>query len=149
MSKLDAALVQRNKQAIEAASPLFDELNKSWDQIEKFLRKQGILHEVEHQIGTLDDLQYGAYASRLIGIQKRKGEWRVCYGVVHFQDPDEDAGWIPVTECTTDLRIELLEHVAGLFEELVKSNEKFVPEMEKAVAKSHSVLADLGIAKKK
>ena len=149
MSKLDAALLQRNKKTMQTVSPLFDELNKTWEEIEKFFRQQGILRDVLHGFGTLEDERYGPQADLLIGIQKQRGEWRICYGTYYYNNPEDVTNWTPVTECSTEVRIELLDHVNDLFEKLVKRNEEFIPELEQAVAKSHSVLEDLGIAKTK
>ena len=149
MSKLDDALVKRNQEAMKAVSPLFDELNKTWEKIEQFFRKQGILRDVELALKPLEDVQYGPYADTLIGIQKRRGEWRICYGISHYNNPNQETDWTAIPECSTELRVELLDHVKDLFAELVKTNEEFIPELEQAVAKSHNVLEELGLIKTK
>ncbi len=149
MAGIDAALKKRNKQIILQANPLFDELNSAWDKIEKFFRTQGILQSAYYSYDVAvvwpnqnESQQVGEF---LIGIQKLKGKWHICHGVLEYRD-GEISGWTPVAECSTELRIELLDHVDKLFERLVEANEKYVPEIEQAVAKSQSVLKDLGIS---
>ncbi len=114
MSKLDDALIQRNKEAMQQASPLFDELNKAWTKIEVFFRKQGILRDACLSIGSIEQWTPGGpedVAGRLIGVVKVSGKWRVCYGIEHYHHPGDEINWTPVADCGTELRMELLEHV--------------------------------------
>lgn len=149
MAGIDAALKKRNKQTILQANPLFDELNSAWEKIEKFFRTQGILQSAFFPYGVetrwYNQAESEVVGEYLIGIQKVKGKWHVCYGTRDLSDY-EISDWTPIAECSTELRIELLNHVDKLFEKLVEANEKFVPEIEQAVAKSQAVLKDLGIS---
>jgi len=149
MAKFDAALAKRNREALQDASPLFDQINEAWDKIERFFRKQGILRAVSYPYQSLyewngnEEVEIG---NHLLGIQKHKGKWRVCYGVEYDRAPPPfEVSWTPVTACGASLRIELFDHVAGLFERLVKSNEDYIPEMEQALEKWHEVLSDLEV----
>lgn len=149
MAKIDAALIERNRMALKQVSPLFDQLNDSWAKIEDFFRRQGILQSAEHSYGELkhwhNPAESEVYGEKLIGVQKIKGKWRICYGEFHHQHGDSD--WTPVSDCNVDVRTEMLNHVGKLFEVLVDANEKYVPELEQAVVKSHSVLDELGLAR--
>lgn len=147
MAKLDAALSARNAEALQRVNPLFDEINQSWARIESHFQKQGILREVEHRVDTetvWTGNDYEPVGEISIGVQKRRGKWRICYGFMPFHGPGE-VEWTPITDCQIQTRIEFLEHVSKLFEKLVESNESYVPEVEKAVARSKEVLAELGI----
>jgi hypothetical protein len=145
----DSALRNRNKEIIQKATPLFDQLNESWEKIESFFRAQGILQSCYISYDQFGDWpqpdQFNAYGEELLGIEKHKGKWRICFAQLDYGS-GEISGWTPVTEGSTEIRILLLDHVGKLFEMLVESNEKFVPEIEQAVAKSHSVLKALGIS---
>jgi hypothetical protein len=145
MSKVDPALIQRNREVMKSVAPLFDELNKAWEKVELFMRKQGILREVTHFVYHLEDANEQPYAEACLTLKKWKGEWRICYEVSLYNDPTGKVECVPVLDCSTELRVELLDYVAGLFAKLVESNEAYVPELEQAVAKSHSVLESLGL----
>ena len=147
MAKADSALSTRNEAAVKAANPLFGELNNTWEKIEDFFRKQGVLRPVETTLWTFT-MEMSPHAEDVgeyqIGIQKFKGKWRICFGTCYYQNPGTD--WQPITECPTDRRIELLDYVDRLYEALVKSNETYVPELEEAVQKSKKILCDLEIS---
>lgn len=145
MPSFDAALIQRNQAALAKASPLLDKLSKSWEQIEQFFRKQGILRGARYQYGSIygDFPREDELGAKLLGVQKVKGTWRICYGEELYTHPDRDVDWVPVGDAPTAIRIGLLEHVGPLFEAMVKSNEGYLEEIEQAAAKAQSVLADL------
>lgn len=149
MPKEDGAFAQRNKAALKAVSPLFEDLNKSWERIEEFFRKQGILRSVQIPYASDEDGYGQPVAEYLIGLQKRRGEWRICYGEFWYANPTGEADWTPITEAGIEVRVKLLNHVTELFATLVKSNEEFVPELEQAVAMSHAVLEELTAIKTK
>ncbi|QEG39386.1 hypothetical protein UC8_13630 [Roseimaritima ulvae] len=148
MPSFDPAFLERNKAAIKQASPLLDQISQAWDEIEEFFKSQGILR------GTwlcFDSIFSGAHAQppigeELIGIQKIKGAWRICIGELIYADPEDDPNWKPIGEAPTHLRISLLDHVHPLFEELVRSNEEYVKDIEIAAKKSQAVLTDLNLA---
>lgn len=148
MSSFDPALIQRNKAAIKQASPLLDQLSGTWDKIEKFFQSQGILRGacVGYQTVYQDPHEECPIAERLLGIQKVKGAWRICTGSEHYNYPEDGCDWKPIGEASTQLRIDLLEHVHPLFAAMVKSNEEYIKEIEKAAEKSRKVLSDLETA---
>lgn len=143
-------LEERNSTTIDRAEPMFAQVNSNWEKVESYLKAKGVLHSVEHSFGQLEKwLDPGTcdtFGDRLIGIQRVKGKWRVCYGTFYYCDPNGETDWTPITECSMEIRIELLEHVPKLFEALVVANEKYIPTLEKAVEKSNEVLKNLGIS---
>lgn len=147
MPTSDSALIARNEAAMNEASPLLDKLSKTWDKIEGFFRKSGILREVSISFAPLHDQNTGGgiYGERLISLQKFGGSWKVCYGEVYYQH-DEVISWKPVGESPADIRIELLEHVNRLFEALVKSNEEYVAEIRAATQKAEEIKVNLDLA---
>lgn len=148
MPSFDPALIERNKAAIKQASPLLDKISKSWDDIEEFFRSQGILRGASIGYGTIyeDPLEESPVGQDLLGIQKVKGAWRICVGSDMYRRPDCSPNWKPIGEASTQLRIDLLEHVHALFAAMVKSNEEYIKEIEEAARKSQAVLSDLQIA---
>lgn len=147
MANIDAALKKRNQESISVVTPLFDELNQAWEKIENFFRSQGILQPAHFAYAKVYEFDHAQepIGENLIAIEKLGGKWRICHGYFHY--PAAEYGdWTPISECSVDRRVLLLDHVASLFESLVESNEKYVPEIEKAVAKSQSVLKSLGIS---
>ncbi len=148
MSSFDPALIERNKAAIKQASPLLDQISKTWENIEKFFQSQGILRGACTGYQTIYQDPYGEcpIGEHLLGIQKLKGAWRICVGMEHYNHPEDEFNWKPIGEASTQLRIELLEHVHSLFAAMVKSNEDYIKDIEEAAKKSQKVLSELQIA---
>ena len=150
MAKVDAALKKRNHEALSEVAPLFDQLNAAWEKIEDFFRSQGILAPTYISYAPLEcwhnSVEPETVGELVLGIEKIKGKWRICHSAYDYRQ-GEVGTWTPVSDCSTELRTELLDHVGKLFEKLVESNEKYVPEVQKAVAKSAAVLKELGITK--
>ena len=149
MPKKPLALSARNNQAVSKAEPLLDKISNSWRQIEEFFRNSGILRGATYPFGDMfahPDTEEGFMGTRFIGIRKVKGAWHVCYGTWQDGCRDDDITWWPIGECSSEIRIELLDYVGKLQEELVKSNEAYVASIEKAAAKAVSVVTKLQIS---
>lgn len=147
MVAIDPALVKRNQSILASASPLFEKLNQAWGEIDDFFRRNGVLVGCFVPVGYYyeddrHDMQpIGEY---VLGIQKIKGSWRVCYGTFDYRHASE-ISWTPVTECPIQERMDLLESVALLFGKVVETNEKYLEEIDAAVRKSDQVLAELNV----
>ena len=81
----------------------------------------------------------GAATSKYLSLQKIKGKWRICYGVIYDWDLDPgyawevDPGWTPITECSAQVRVEAARHLDKLREQVVKSAEDFITEVDEAI----------------
>lgn len=147
MSEIEAALIERNRTAIGKAGPLFEKLNGSWERIEAFFRKQGILRPTQITVEYLYDARHNppneAYGGSLLGIERINGAWRVCVGNEHYDYPDDSVNWIPISDAPTDVRLRMLEKIPDLFAKLTKSNEEYLSEIERGVVRAESIVTQL------
>jgi hypothetical protein len=126
------------KRAVVVESALFeryDELNALWTKAEKELTARHLPHDVAFNYYypcCPDEYQSDPFA-KYLGIAKVKGQWRICHGEC-FVHSDQDISWMPIVECSAYVRVRMTEHLQSLREELVTTSEKFVVQVDKAIA---------------
>ena len=146
MPKVGVALSVRNQKAVNQAGPLLDEISESWRKIEDHFKNSGILRGVTLKAwDMLSSPETGEsfIGIAFIGVQKVKGSWHVCFGTWTDGCPEDEIVWLPVGECSSELRIDLLDHVEKLHEELVESNETYVASIQAAADKAVRVVEKL------
>jgi hypothetical protein len=79
--------------------------------------------------------------SHWLGVQRFAGKWRVCYGTNHSDQNPERAAWKPIRECSVDVRMMAAMHIKVLVDEVVKTGEKFIPELDAAIHSLERLLA--------
>ena len=143
-----ATLADRNRKAIEKASPLLDKISESWASIEQFFLKNGILCRTSIAVGKIYDDSPGMkeVGEYYLGIVKVKGKWRICHGDMEHRNAHMGIDWTPISDSPNSIRIEMLDKVDELFTQLVKSNEDQLTRIQTAAIKSQSILANLEIA---
>ena len=126
-------LEERAESARETLFGRYDELNALWLQAEEQLTKFHIPCFVYCKYDEYQDPadQPGFMTSKYLLLQKIKGKWRICYGLV--DDWDVDHGWTPITECSAHVRVEAARHLDKLREKVVKSAEDFIPKVDEAI----------------
>jgi len=117
-----------DKVLISTLNDRYTKLNEVWADAEADLKQFPIPHYVEV---IADD--HDSWCSYL-GFVKVKGAWRICWGSLHQQDPEQDYGWTPVGECTLDVRLKAVQHFVPLREKVRTAAEKTVAEVDDAIS---------------
>lgn len=129
-------LEQRAKKVRNELFTRYDQLNALWSKAEAELTKVHIPKPVTfgYDHHPFDDFrpEQGGYTVCL-GLQKTKGEWRICYGCCGDHEPEPDT-WTPIVECSAEIRVQAAKHLPGLRKKAVESAEKFVPKVDEAIA---------------
>ena len=133
------------EQLVKEVGGRYDTLNKLWTQAEDSLRKFLVPHRVEHCFRSyIDDenhnhQQYGIHTCECLTWAKNGNSWRLCYEI--YTDDDPDRGYVkPITECSVDIRQNLVKHFAELREKVIEAARKNVSNLEKAIADFASLL---------
>jgi hypothetical protein len=113
----------------------YDQLNALWLKAEERLTKHHVPRPVQciyalPNTGEPED--QGLPEAVCLGLQKVKGKWRICYGVYWFS-AQPDADWLPITECSAEIRVEAARHLPKLEKAAVESAEKFIPKVDEAI----------------
>jgi hypothetical protein len=140
----------RQHKAIQALSPVLDQINQGFAEAEKRLRALHPIRDVwfSYRSEPTDPCQPDAcdHINYCIGVAKYKGEWRLCCGTTHDGYPQLDvAGVEPVTETSRWVRVEVAASLPEWFpeiqERIAKAAEDFVPKAKNALEK---MIAGLG-----
>jgi hypothetical protein len=139
------SLDHRSKKANQEIFHRYDRLNSLWTEVEKYLTRDHIPCPVE--------ITYRSYApdedhanhgwdccNDLLGLQKIKGQWRVCHGFRDDRWPDADAGWTPIADCSGVVRSVCAKHVVALEKAIIESAESFIPVVDAAIAELEGFL---------
>lgn len=120
---------------------LYDELNRVWLVLEKKLTENHIPHPICYIYHSYspDGRSPHAEVHDCLGIQKVKGQWRICHGTYDYSEP-EPSVWTPITECSALVRVNVAKHIEGLEDAIAKASERFVPKVEKAIKQIHESL---------
>jgi hypothetical protein len=131
------SLDSRAEKARTALFERYDQLNALWDTAEKQITKFHIPRPVCYEYDSLChfDPQFGEepYGGICLGVQKVKGEWRICHGYYHYNDPNDDHDWKPISECSAEIRVSAVDHIAELRQRVVETAEKFIPLVDTAI----------------
>ena len=110
----------------------YDQLNALWTKAEESLRKFLVPEAICHRYDTdMDD--FGNETRYFISWEKCNGTWRLCFDAVDTRDPDPGCGK-PVTECSVEIRLELVQHFPALREKVIEAARKNVQTLDKAIS---------------
>jgi len=137
------ALAKRAEQARRVLFERYDQLNALWLEAEKQLSKFHIPCPVCYEYATDEEYSgqhYCPVIGHCLGLQKVKGQWRICYGTYFYPAPEEDSGWKPITECSAEVRVSAASHLPRFRERVVESAEEFIPKVDKAITELKEAL---------
>ncbi len=112
-------------------------------QAEEELTKLHIPRPVSYSYRSYDE-DYCDPSTRInfcLGIQKIKGDWRICHAIDHPCDGDYDPQWTPITECSVEVRVQAAKYLPQLKEAVVKSAETFIPKVDEAIGELKKALS--------
>ncbi len=128
-------LSQRAEKARKELFARYDQLNTLLGKHEERLARYHIPRPVEHSYAKHDieeqNPNSGFYYERL-GMQKVKGKWRLCYGSFDYNECALH-DWTPLVECSVEVRVAAVQHIAALERKVVESAEKFIPKVDGAI----------------
>lgn len=110
-----------NSRLMAEAETLFAQLNDVWERLEDDIREFGILKPVSVPI---DNNVY-------LGVQKRNGTWRICYGEETMTEGD--IIWTPMSDTPFAVRTSNLSSVKYLYPAIVTANTEVVEELRNIV----------------
>lgn len=133
---------KRNQEINKALESRFAQLNSAIEAHEQKLKQMMVPKEVSIVYASYQDSDpasgqvWGEYSSHL-GMVKLRGAWRLCYAEHYlcYQAEETEIDWKPLVEASIEIRIEASKEIEKLREEIVKSKEALVPEIEQAIAK--------------
>src|SRR5205807_7395386 len=128
-------LAQRADKARQELFVRYDQLNALLGKQEERLARYHIPRPVCHVYATRDLDHHNpnsGFYQECLGIQKVKGKWRLCYGSFDYNECSLH-DWMPIVECSVEVRIEAVKHIAALEQKLVESTEEFIPEVDQAI----------------
>jgi hypothetical protein len=130
-------LTDRANQARETLFGRYDQLNALWLQAEEQLAKLHIPRPVCHVYLSYeeDHERRESQVEYCLGLQKVKGKWTICHAIHYpfYGHPDDEPEWIPITDCSAEVRVRAAKHLPQLREAVVKSAEDFIPKVDEAI----------------
>ena len=141
---LTAYLLSEN-QIIAALAGRYDQLDALWQHAEEDL-KRFRLHNVVttapfKSIPLFEDRGCGdPHEYHVLGFLRCGKSWRICYGVSRdAPDGGEDGPhWTPISDCSVDLRIEVIPVFEELRKTVVETAEQSVPKLDAALTKAQA-----------
>ena len=143
-------LDQRAQKLREELFPRYDRLNAFWQKVEEQLTEFHIPRPVEfpYRKRRIDWCDPDAGEVReCLGVQRVKGKWRICHAsyVDDYRGPPEpDITWVPIIECSAEIRVRAATHVPGLKKAIIESAEKFIPKVDEAIQALAEALGEDG-----
>ena len=127
----------RKRQVIEDLTGRFKELNSLWLDAEAGLKKFPLPVDAIFKYST--QYSYPAEAAgdesrSYLGFVKWGSGWRICHGTDWDQEPEVGVDWKPITECSLDLRLQMIRHIADLRGEVLRAAEACVPKLDQAIS---------------
>lgn len=127
-------LNQRAEKVRKELFARYDQLNALWLQAEERLTKHHVPRPVQYIYARYSRIVEDDPEAVCLGLQKVKGKWRICYGECYAcSQPGPD--WLPITECSAEIRVAAAEHLSGLEHAAIESAEQFIPKVEMAIQK--------------
>ena len=119
----------------------YDMLNSLWLDVQKQLTSCQIPRPVVHIYhsacsGPEEPMVYTA-----LGLQKIHGKWTLCQTQYEDRFDPHHHDWVPILQCSVQIRLEAAPHVEALYAAVVQSAEDFIPEVDSAIAALSGVLA--------
>lgn len=123
---------EQNQHANEALDVRFEQLKAAWEEHEKALKAMRPLESVTCCYSSEVDDSGGALCNLYLGYWKDNGQWRIYHGD-ECEPHDQHIHWTPIHEASARYRIKAASHIDVLREELVKSKNEFIPELDAAI----------------
>ena len=127
----------RNQNANDGLSSLYDKLNESYEAAEKILKDMKMPLEARHEYRFVVDDDYdpqGQGTEFYLGFVKYDGKWQICHGTGRRYDThDEGICWKPIRETAVEDRVRAASHLGKLKLALIDAKEKFIPKVDKAI----------------
>jgi hypothetical protein len=123
-----------------------DEFSKAVAPIDAALKKLNLGVTAWHRyVGSSPD-QDGYYWERRIGYAKVGGKWGLALATAsgYMQDPEEDGEEWLFNDAPRWIRIEAIDHVPSLLEELARQAEKTVGELQAKTSTARDLAASFG-----
>jgi hypothetical protein len=126
-------------------------LEDVWNKAESLLSLAHVPQNVMVKVNTgyLEDEESGPYGEwvQYLAYVKLKSQWRICViqQTDHYDRPDYNHEHTPITECSVDIRLEMIEWFPKLREEVIKVTKSFVPKIKNKVAEFEALLEVLDI----
>lgn len=133
------------RELVKVVGTKYDALNALWNKAEGSLKKFMVPHHVEHCFESyVDDSdanhqQYGIETCRSISWAKYGGSWRLCHEI-YYSDHPEQVSIRPVTECSADIRLDLVKHFPRLREMVIEAAQKNIQSLDSAIAEFTDIL---------
>jgi hypothetical protein len=132
---------KRNQEINKALESRFAQLNSAIEAHEQKLKQMmvpkdaSIVYASHQETDSTTGEPWGEHSSHL-GMIKLRGAWRLCYAehCFSYQHEEPDLDWKPLVEASIETRIEAAKEIEKLREEIVKTKEALVPEIEQAIA---------------
>ena len=139
---------EREVKIIAALAGRYDQLDALWQHAEEDLRRFRLHNPVQtapFKSFPLFDNDYeerGPRQYHMLGFLRCGKNWRICYGVYHdpVNGPDEEPHWTPISDCSVDLRVEVIPVFEELRKKVVETAEQSVPKLDKALEKFREIL---------
>jgi hypothetical protein len=113
----------------------YDRMNELWLKAEQKLAKHHIPKHVIYEYHTDEDRYGQPHVGYVLGLFKVKGEWKISAGSYCYNDPEEETDWKPIAECSATTRTKAAKFLPAFEEAIIKSAERFVPEVDDAIQK--------------
>lgn len=135
-SKKDPTLSQRNEAASKKLAERFDSLNQAIALAEQRIKQLKPARAVWVYYNPQSDDPLGGppCSYELLGIDKVNNQWRLVHALDHDHTDDGPWGVQPLVECPIEIRVRAVSHLQDLRLRVVEANEKFIPEVENAIA---------------
>jgi hypothetical protein len=131
---------ERNQNSNEAMDVRFEQLKAAWEQYEQELKSMRPVDPVQV---CYDEDHESSADRRYLAFWKSGGQWKIYHGHHEYGEYDEQLHWTPINEAPVRWRLTAVKHLDMLKEAIVKSKEKFIPDMDEAIASLVSQAVDL------
>src|SRR5262249_15878994 len=131
--KRKPTLPERDRQAEQALSTRYDALNQLLTEAEQRLKSLKPLHPVwvdyDHDSGDGQPDRW-----EILGLVKYQSKWRLCHAYDNELNDDGSVYELkPIVECPVEIRVRAAKVVRRLHEEIVKSKEAYIPQVDEAI----------------
>lgn len=121
-----------------------DHLNQLWDAVEKkIVGMQPPRHIECYCYGEVFSEFDPNSLDHHLGLQRHGGKWRICYAARDSRDDSGEMDWRPITDCSTEIRVQMGKFVEKLKKEVVRSGKAFIPTIKEAIQSLENLLADI------
>jgi hypothetical protein len=137
--ELTMSIEDRNQERNNAVTQRLTQLQACIESHEERFRQMRIFCEVRFKYDHWEEIENGSPVGehqQLIGLVRINGKWRLCHANHYFDFSDDfPVDWKPLVDVAIVDRIRAIEHIEALREELIRSKEALLPEIEQAIAK--------------